>query len=102
LRTAGARGEVLIWGGGAKGASFCAMIDPDAVLLAGVIDINATKQGGFIPGTGHPILAPSDPAVLAAKTVIVSNGNYWQEIAASLAARGHTPELWTLDEPLPD
>lgn len=102
LRRAGERGPVLLWGAGAKGASFCVMVDPAGDLVAAVVDINATKQGGFIPGTGHPIVAPSDRAVAAAKTVVVSNGNYKSEIAASLASRGLTPILWTLDEPLSD
>lgn len=98
LQTARAEGPVLLWGAGAKGASFCAMVDPEALLLDGVVDIHAGKQGRFIPVTGHAIFAPSDPLVAQARLVVVCNGNYVEEIRASLASRGLTPDLRTLED----
>ncbi len=98
LVSAKARGPVLLWGAGAKGASFCALIDPEGELLAGVVDIHPGKQGRFVPGTGHAIVAPTDPLVAEAKMIIVSNGTYLNEIRASLATLGHAPELHALDE----
>ena len=91
---------MLLWGAGAKGAAVCVLVDPQAELVAGLVDINKTKQGRYVPGTGHEIIAPTDPRVLSAKTVVVSNANYRSEIAEALAARGATPELLTLDDPV--
>ncbi|AXS40437.1 class I SAM-dependent methyltransferase [Breoghania sp. L-A4] len=58
-RTHGDSGPVFIWGAGAKGATFANIIDPDAALFAGVVDINPGKQGRFIGGTG----IPSSPSI---------------------------------------
>jgi hypothetical protein len=88
------RGGVYLWGGGAKGASFCLLVDPDATLLDGVVDINPTKQGKFVPGSGHAIVSPD--AAAGAKTVVVSNANYRSEIADTLARKGCTALLLAL------
>jgi hypothetical protein len=68
-----------IWGAGAKGVSFCNMIDPEAKSLRGIIDINPNKQGKFCPVTGHPIISPAE---IEADTeyILVMNNNYLNEI----------------------
>ncbi len=89
----GARGPVFIWGAGAKGATFANIIDPDAALFAAVVDINPGKQGRFIGGTGHPVIAID--ALVAAKpsAIFVMNPNYEAEIRAALDERGLSPDL---------
>jgi hypothetical protein len=76
------RGPVLAWGAGAKGVTFCNLADPERSRLAGVVDVNPAKQGKFLPGTGHPIVAPAGAAGAAA--VLVFNPNYLDEIRATV------------------
>jgi len=73
------RGNVALWGAGAKGATFANMVDPDCELIDCVVDLNPKKQGGFIPGTGHPIVAPSMLPDRAVTSAVLMNPNYRQE-----------------------
>lgn len=72
------RGPVVLWGAGAKGLTFCNLVDPSAELLDAVIDLNPSKQGQFIGGTGHPILGPE--AAVGSVAAAVLNPNYVAEI----------------------
>lgn len=83
-----ARGPVALWGAGAKGATFALLLDRNASRIACVIDVNPNKQGGFVPVTGHAIVAPADAARRGVGTVIVMNPNYLGEIAAECARVG--------------
>jgi hypothetical protein len=84
--------KVAIWGGGSKGVSFLTTSGlRDEV--AAVVDINAHKQGKFMPGTGHVVSSPQmledDPPDL----VIVMNPVYLEEIRTSLTELDLHPEL---------
>jgi hypothetical protein len=81
-------GPVCVWGAGAKGATFCHLADPAARRVAAVVDVNPAKQGRFLAGTGHPIVAPDRAAELGAASVVVLNPNYTAEVAAALGRRG--------------
>jgi hypothetical protein len=74
--------------------TFCHLADPDARRVAAVIDVNPAKQGRFLPGTGHPIVAPDRAAAMAA--VLVLNPNYTAEVAAALAGLGSSADLFDL------
>jgi SAM-dependent methyltransferase len=93
IRTACNDGRrVVIWGGGSKGVAFLTTLGLNEEISA-VVDVNPYKQGKFIPGTGHPVVAPAalvnDPPDL----VIVMNPIYIDEIAASLRALRLEPEI---------
>lgn len=79
------RGNVALWGAGAKGATLANLIDPGGILIDCVVDVNPNKQGGYIPGTGHPIVAP--PALMQRdiKSAILMNPNYRVENVQLLA-----------------
>jgi SAM-dependent methyltransferase len=87
--------RIAIWGGGSKGVSFLTSLGLGTE-VAQVIDVNPFKQGKYLPGTGHCVLAPpglrSDPP----DTVVVMNPVYVPEIGACLREMGLTPELVTL------
>ena len=72
-------GKIALWGAGAKGATFANLIDQEGDLLDCVIDLNPKKQGCYIPGTGHSIVAPSDILPRGIKYAILMNTNYRQE-----------------------
>jgi hypothetical protein len=82
------RGPTFVWGAGAKGATFCDMVDPDGALLAGAVDLNPAKQGRFVAGTGHPIVSPEQAVGLGMMAAIVLNPMYTTEISAQLMSLG--------------
>lgn len=77
-------GRVALWGGGAKGVTFANLVDPSAQLIDCVVDVNPQKQGKFLPGTGHPIVAPSQLGDHGVSTALVLNSNYVDEIQHTL------------------
>lgn len=88
-----ARGKTIaVWGAGAKTVSFMNLFQLAADIDA-VVDINARKQGHFLPGTGHAISSPEVLRQRKPDAVIVMNPNYTGEIRAQLADIGLSPEL---------
>jgi len=81
-------GRVALWGAGAKGVTFANLVDPDAQLIDCVVDLNPKKQGKFLPGTGHPLVAPSQLGDYGVSTALVLNSNYVDEIHHTLRALG--------------
>lgn len=71
---------VFFWGAAAKGVMCANLLNQWPI--AGFIDKNVHKQGKFIPGTGHPVLAPEQITYELVKTVIVENDVYLTEIQA--------------------
>lgn len=88
-----ARGRrVALWGAGGKAVGFCALVG-DVSAIATVVDVNPGKQGTFLAGTGHEILAPEALLEAAPDAVIVLNPLYSQEIRSALTAMGLAPDL---------
>lgn len=83
-----ALGNVALWGAGAKGATFANLVDPDCNLIDSVVDLNPNKQGRYIPGTGHLIVAPADLSRRGVKSAVLMNPNYREEILRLLAETG--------------
>lgn len=83
-----ATGSVALWGAGAKGVTLANLIDPQRERLTCVVDVNPTKQGSFIPGTGHLIIAPRDLPVHQVRHAILMNPAYRQENLALLRECG--------------
>ena len=72
-------GKVAIWGAGAKGVTFANLLDPHSKLIDCIVDLNPNKQGGFVPGTGHPIVSYQDLPKRNVATAILMNPNYREE-----------------------
>ena len=87
--------RAVIWGAGSKGVTFLNVIGAGDEIAA-VVDINPHKQGLHVPGTGHKVIGPEAVAELGIDTVVVMNPLYRDEIAASLADLGCTPEIMTV------
>jgi SAM-dependent methyltransferase len=99
LRALRTVGPVAVWGAGAKGVTFLNQLDSSGGLVDCVIDINPRKQGRFVPGTGHPIVAPSSLAARGVRNVIVMNPNYADEIRAYVAANDLSISVHTETNP---
>lgn len=87
------QGKVALWGAGAKGATLANLIDPEGTLIDCVVDVNPNKQGGFIPGSGQRIVAPSELPVRGVLNAVLMNPNYRQENEQLLASAGITTNL---------
>ena len=74
-------GSFVIWGAGAKGATFLREIDPARQTILAVVDINPKKQGKYMPKTAHPIITPEDLHNLTISGLIIMNENYLEEIS---------------------
>jgi SAM-dependent methyltransferase len=80
--------KLAVWGAGAKGVTLLNLIDPHIEHVCCVVDVNPLKQGGYVPGTGHPIIAPHQLAEWYVETILVMNPNYREEITQTLHALG--------------
>ena len=87
------RGRTAIWGAGAKGVTFANLIDPACELIDCVVDLNPHKQGRFLPGTGHPIVAPDQLRQRGVTSAILMNPNYRAENVELLRDLGLTMAL---------
>lgn len=75
--------RIAVWSAGSKGSSFLNVLDPrDSVTC--VVDVNPTKQGRFMAGTGHPIVAPDHLRTAPVDLVILMNPIYADEVRAML------------------
>ena len=85
---------VALWGAGAKGVTFLNVVGgPD---IAAVVDVNRRKQGTFLAGTGHQVIAPVELAPIDPDVVVVMNPLYADEIRAELDDLGLTAEVITV------
>lgn len=82
LRT---QGPMAVWGAGAKGVTLLGLLDPQAQLVAAVVDVNPRKQGRFLPGTGHAIVAPEELPASGIRNAVLMNRNYADEVRARIA-----------------
>jgi hypothetical protein len=85
---------VVLWGAGAKGATFAHAVDPFARL--GVVDLNSRKWGRFLPCTGHEVLAPESLTAREVDSVLVTNAIYRDEIRRQLDDLGVRTALITV------
>jgi 2-polyprenyl-3-methyl-5-hydroxy-6-metoxy-1,4-benzoquinol methylase len=87
--------RVVVWGSGSKGVTFLnALHFNDEVACA--VDINPYRQGTWMPGSGHPIVAPSSLPGIRPDVVVIMNRVYRPEIELELRHLALTPEIFTL------
>jgi hypothetical protein len=79
--------RTVIWGAGSKAVGYLTTLHVgDAV--AEIVDINPYKQGMYLPGTGHRIVAPDRLRDAPPDVVIVMNPIYRDEICHTLRDMG--------------
>lgn len=86
----------VIWGSGSKAVGFLTTLGVRDEVIA-VVDINPAKQGTFLPGSGHEIIAPDRLREIRPDRVIVMNPVYLDEIGRSIAELGLSSQLIALD-----
>ena len=83
-----------VWGAGAKGVALVNHLRGPKPTC--VVDSNPAKQGGVLPGSRIPIVAPDDPRLLRLGLIVIANPNYAREIGAALQQRGFPGRVLTL------
>jgi SAM-dependent methyltransferase len=91
--------RLAVWGAGAKGITFANLIDPERAYVACLVDVNPAKQGGFVAGTGHPIVGPADLGGQDVTCALVLNPNYQQEIEAMVQSTGLAVDVIGIETP---
>ena len=85
LEVSEAGGQTVIWGGGSKAVAFLTGLGIGQH-VAGAVDINPHKQGRYIAGSGHRVMAPKELVDLLPDLVVVMNPVYLTEIRDALDA----------------
>ncbi|GMQ86124.1 MAG: class I SAM-dependent methyltransferase [Acidimicrobiia bacterium] len=85
-------GHVAVWGGGSKAVAFLAAVGAAAGAVT-VVDINAHKQGKFLPGTAIEVKPPRVLVARNPQLVIPMNPIYESEIRSDLATMGLDPAV---------
>jgi SAM-dependent methyltransferase len=71
--------RIVLWGGGSKAVAFLTTLGA-ARAVDCVVDVNPNKQGTFLAGTGHEIVAPEALLVHPPDVVILMNPIYRGEV----------------------
>jgi SAM-dependent methyltransferase len=98
LRRERAKGPWAVWGAGAKGVALLNDVDPHAELVRAAVDVNPRKQGRYVPGTGHPIVASRSLRSLGIRAILVANSNYLDEIGAIVKEEGAEVSLVPIEQ----
>lgn len=80
-------GPAVVWGAGSKGVTFVNLLQPGE-RIAALVDINPHKQGRYIAGTGHRVIAPHELGSLPCSAVLIMNPLYDKEVRAQVRACG--------------
>lgn len=80
LRALQDSGPIMLWGAGAKGATYAQWLDPERLIIQGLVDIHPGKQDRFIAGSGHRIYRPTDLEEIKPSCVLVMNPVYTAEV----------------------
>jgi hypothetical protein len=93
LTEARGRGRsTVLWGGGSKAVAFLTALKLTDE-IDGAVDINPRKQGTYLPGSGHRVIAPDDLRRVQPDLVVVMNPSYMGEIRGELHRLGLEPEV---------
>jgi SAM-dependent methyltransferase len=84
VRELAGAGRLALWGAAAKGVTFANLVDPERAYFDCLVDINPAKQGGYVAGTGHPIIAPVELVNRGVSAAVLLNPNYEDEVVAML------------------
>jgi SAM-dependent methyltransferase len=82
-----AGGGVVLWGAGSRATTLMNLVGVGDAVTA-VVDANPRRDGSFVAGTGHPVVAPHRLPLLQPRLVVVLNPVYRDEVRGMLASVG--------------
>ncbi len=90
-----ARERVFVWGGSSKAVALLTHTRHPG-RIAGVVDINPRKQGGYLPPHGHVVISPRMLASQVLDGVIIMNEKYQPEIASQLQELNCVTQIYVM------
>ena len=87
--------KVVLWGGGSKAVAFLATLKCPATVNS-VVDINPHKQGRYLPGSGHRVVAPESLVNVQPDIILAMNPVYLEEIRNCLTSLAIECELFPM------
>ncbi|MBI4879390.1 MAG: methyltransferase domain-containing protein [Planctomycetes bacterium] len=82
----------VVWGGGSKCVAFFTALGIGREIEY-VVDVNPHKQGKYLPGTGHEVVAPAFLESYRPRVVLLMNAVYREEVSRMLRSLGIDAEL---------
>jgi SAM-dependent methyltransferase len=79
--------RAIAWGAGGRGINFLNMVQASR-FIPFVVDINPTRCGGFIPGTGQRVVAPEFLRDYRPDIVLLTNPTYEAEVRKKVDGMG--------------
>ncbi|PSL04742.1 C-methyltransferase-like protein [Haloactinopolyspora alba] len=77
-------GTTVVWGASSKAVAFLAVLGKDSEHVAAAVDINPHKQGRYLAGSGHRVVAPDELPTIDPDLVVAMNPTYLTEIGHDL------------------
>jgi hypothetical protein len=71
--------RVIAWGAGGRGINFLNLVRASR-FVPYIVDINPTRCGGFIPGTGQQVVAPEFLREYRPDILLLTNPTYEEEV----------------------
>jgi 2-polyprenyl-3-methyl-5-hydroxy-6-metoxy-1,4-benzoquinol methylase len=84
--------RLVLWGGGSKTVAFLTILGIGTSDVH-IVDKNPFKQGRYLPGSGHRVMAPRELVETPPDIVVAMNPVYRLEIQKDLAALGLSPTV---------
>ena len=86
-----------IWGGASKGVIFSHLMKRMGAVIKNVIDINPSKQGKYLGGTGLRVSSPENvlKSLPDGASIFIMNSNYAEEI---IGMAGDRFQYWRIDD----
>ena len=82
------QGTLVVWGAGAKGATFVNLTDCHRQFIDGLVDVNPKKQNRYVGKTGHKIYGVDVLEEKRVANILVMNENYLSEISSMISKPG--------------
>jgi cyclopropane fatty-acyl-phospholipid synthase-like methyltransferase len=80
--------RVLAWGAGGRGTNFLNFVNVTQQEIPYIVDINPTRQGGFIAGTGQLVVAPGFLREYRPDVLVLTNPTYANEVRKQMSEMG--------------
>ena len=84
--------RIAVWGAGSKGVTFLNVLGLGH-RIGQVVDLNPRKQGMYVGGTGHQIVAPESLREHPPDVVLVMNPIYEAEVRSAVRSLGLSPDV---------
>ena len=79
--------RAVAWGAGGRGISFLNLVHAGPSMPY-IVDINPSRQGGYVPGTGQQVVAPKFLQEYRPDVVVVTNPTYAKEVRQEVEKMG--------------